>query len=146
MWALGFGIVVLTILIAVAWNVVGPVSMEDVDKRYQGIFREGKFAGKRLDVDGVLLVKEWIETRTVPSRQAFEILAHQLWYNAITSGYQLKLWIEPAVYLSTPKRYGIHQVDDVIFLRIEFKGRNRVLKASFTIEELEDALEPYVIE
>lgn len=145
MWAFGFGVVVLVIIATVVWNVVGPVTM-DVDKRYHGLFREGRFAGKKLDVEGVLLVKDWIENRTTPSQHAFEVLAHQLWYNAFTVGYELKLWIEPASYLPSEKQYAVHMVNDVVFLRIEYSGKNRVLKASFTVADLEAALAPYVVD
>ena len=138
------GVLLLGILGVFLWNVVGTIRLTDVDERYKGLFYDGTYTGKHLNSEGARLVKDWIETRTRPSWNFAVILRQQFWYNAVTEGYDLHLWLEPAQYDGSLHQYAIYQSGSMVFLRIEFKGRNRVLVASFTAEELEEALRPYV--
>ena len=62
----------------------------------------------------------------------------------MTSGYELKLYFEAKPYDGALQQYGIYQTGQVLFLRLEFYGKNRVLQTDFTPAELEAALEPFI--
>jgi hypothetical protein len=126
------------------WNVLGVVHLADIDKSYVGQFREGRLTDGSLSAEGVALVKEWVENRTRPAADPIVILKHQFWYNAVTEGYEMKLWMAPTEYSPTLREYAIYFSGDILFLRTEHFGRNRVLIASFSVGELERALEPFL--
>ena len=130
----------------VLWNVLGAITLRDVDDSYVGSISEGTLASKRIEPAGTSLIKEWIETRTRPSFDPVKILVYQVWYNAVTRGYDLKLWIEPETWSADQEQYAIYQYENFILLRIEYRRRNRVLIADFSATELEETLEPFAVE
>ncbi|NND72595.1 MAG: hypothetical protein HKN43_13545 [Rhodothermales bacterium] len=138
-------VLVLTLMGIVLWNVVGAVTLRDADDSYIGRASEGSLASKRINAGGIALVREWIETKTRPSFDPIKILIYQVWYNAITRGYDLKMWIEPEEYSGSLEQYAIYQFENFVVLRIEYSRRNRVLVTSFTAAELEEALQPFVV-
>ena len=141
-----YGLLLLIILSPIAWNVLGSVRLDDVDWDYTARIQAGRFKDKALNRQGIELVKEWVETRTAPIWQPFNIVRQQLWYNAVTEGYELELWLEPKAFSPSRHEYALYQSGHELFYRIEFDGRNRVLRAEFTATELEKALEPFVID
>ena len=137
------GVVLLVVAAVMLWNTLGAVRME-VDGRYTGIFRAGPHDGKRLSNKGVMVLKEWVEERTRPvSLDLRRIAWHQLWYNAVTDHYDVEIWVEPPS--PSGVRYGIYLVDDTLFLRREYSGRNRVLDTRFTPGDLVAVLEPHLV-
>ena len=86
-----------------------------------------------------------METRTTPTWNPFRILWQRPWYGARTEGYDLVLWMEPEATEPASRLFALYQSDRTLFLRIEFEGRDRVLDASFSLDELERALDPYRI-
>ncbi len=139
-------ITILLVLVAtVLWNFLGRVSLKDVDAEYAGSVFEGSLDGAEINAEGVALVREWVENKSRPSVDPVKIFAHQFWYNAVTQGYDIKLWMEPREYSSDRELYGIYQKDNYLVLRIEYRRRNRVLVLSFTAAELEAALEPFIV-
>jgi hypothetical protein len=139
------GSIVAILLAITLWNFVGTVALPDVSPKYIGTVLEGSLEGATVNAEGVALVKDWVENRTRPSIDPVKIIGHQFWYNAITKGYRLKMWMEPFEYLAANELYGIYQQDNYLVLRIEYRRRNRVLVPSFSAEELEQALQPYVV-
>ena len=85
------------------------------------------------------------KTQTRPSFDPVKILINQVWYNALTRGYEFAMWIEPEEYTPASEMYAIYQYENYILLRIEFQRRNRVLVASFTAAGLEEALQPFIV-
>ncbi len=150
-WWLAAGVrlgLVLIVLLAAAtaWNVTGPVELGPGSDVALGRFSEGRLAGRETDARGAALAASWIDSRTEPTWNPLEIAWHQLKYNAWTEGYDLVLWLEPEPETESlsSRRYALYQTGRTVFLRIEYEGKNRVLDASFTPEELEAALEPYL--
>ncbi len=124
---------------------IGPVELGDVDDGYVGRVVEGSLRGRNVGPEGALLALRWVETKTQPTWNPLRVVWQQLWYNAWTEGYDLVLWIEPASGDLALRRFALYQSGRTVFLRIEFTGRNRVLDASFTADELERELEPYLL-
>ncbi len=83
---------------------------------------------------GLELAKSWIETRTRPAYGIFTLVWQHLWYNCITSGYELVVWFEPAH--SSGTRNAVYQSGHLIFLRVEPSCWHRVLVADFSAAEL----------
>ena len=131
--------------VTLLWNWFGPVKLDGINETYSVKIQEGRLTGKNLHRDAVYLVKNWVEKRTRPEVRPIQVWQHQLWYNAVTEGYELKMWIEPGD-RSAGKMYALYQTGTMIYLRIEFKGKNRVLRADFTALELERVLEQFVQE
>ena len=136
-----FIVFLLAICVTTAWNMLGPVQLSGINQDYRVRISEGDLAGQTLNADAALLIQDWVENRTKPEYRPFQIWWHQLWYNAITSGYELKLWVDPN---DSGLRYALYQTGNMIFLRIEYRGKNRVLRAEFNTQELEEALRKYV--
>ncbi len=141
-----FFAVLIVLAGSVVWNVTGPVVVTGLDAEYYGRVVEGPARGKALSLGGCELVKEWIENRTRPSTNALRILWQQLWYNAVTEGYESQYWIEPREYRSGGPLYAFYISGNTVFMRLEYSGKNRVLEAEFTAEELAEALYPYLEE
>ena len=133
------GIITFFLLCVSAWNIYGRVQLPAVDRSFGIYISEGPLTGMRLNSNDALLLKDWIESRTRPSIDPIKILLHQLWYNAMTTGYDMKAWLASDVYEAGKEQYGVYIHDTVLFLRIEYGRRNRVLIAQFTSQELEDA-------
>ncbi len=129
---------------ATLWNAVGPVGLGDASDVARGRFSEGRLAGHEIDARGAALAAHWIETRTEPTTDPLRILWQQLKYNAWTRGYDLVLWLEAEDLDMSSPMFALYQSGRTLFLRIEYKGKNRVLDASFDAAELEEALEPYL--
>lgn len=112
--------------LVLSWN-SGPIKIEDVDNTYIGDIRAGPWKGRSLAPDGIIRLKNHLEKTLQPARNPIQILFQHAWYNAITRGYDLRLWLEPKVYDSSKKQYCIYVDGSYVFLRIEYAGRNRVL-------------------
>ncbi len=139
------GVVLLALLAAAtAWNLTGPVELGVGSDVALGRFSEGRLAGRETDAPGAALAASWVETRAEPTWNPLEIAWQQLKYNAWTEGYDLVLWLEPEGGGLASPVFALYQSGRTVFLRVEYEGRNRVLDASFTAEELEAALEPYL--
>ena len=141
---IAFFLLLLVFAGAFFWNVVGPVTFE-VDERYTGEFREGTLKGRHLSNEGVMILKNWIDTRTSPAWDPYRIGWHQFWYNAVTERYDLKLWVSPPESVDG-FHYGIYVAGETLFLRREYYGRNRVLAAEFDAEEMVSILEGFTYE
>ena len=139
-------IVAALLVSATAWNVIGPLSLEEVDERYAVRMVEGSLDAEMIDRAAALLCAQWVEEKARPVWDPFRILWHQLWYNAWTEGYELVLWIEPEPMDLSLREFAIYQSGRTVFLRLEFEGRNRVLHTSFNAVELEQALAPFLFD
>ena len=136
-------LVLMTLAAATLWNVLGAPDLGDVDEGTIVRFSHDD-RGREADGRGAALVVDWLRHRARPSWNPFRVLWQQIWYNAATSGYDLVLWLEPGDGDLDRRHYAIYQSGQTIFLRIEFEGRNRVLDASFSADELERALQPFL--
>ena len=129
--------------IPVIWN-AGQVELSDVNENYVVRLRSTDPAGKPRMYEGyyAIKLKELIEKSAAPSRSSLNILYQQLWYNAITTGYDMEFWVEPAESRSAGTRYGLYLSGNTLFLRLEYDGRNRVLSVPFTKSDIEAILAP----
>lgn len=126
------------------WNLWGPVSMEGIAPDYEGEIREGEPSGRRISQEGVAMVRAWLERDARPTWDPFEILRHQIRYNALTSGYDLVVWMEPRSYDPDRRSYALYQLGQRLLLRVEPTGRNRVLETRFDAADLIRALTPFI--
>jgi hypothetical protein len=129
---------------ATLWNVIGAVDLGEVDEGYIVRFSGGSLEGREAGGRGAQLVAEWVADRASPSWNPLRILWHQLWYNASTEGSELVLWLEPGDGDLSRRWFAVYQSGQTLFLRLEFKGKNRVLDAAFSADELEQALDPFL--
>ena len=102
--------------------------------------RHGPLAGLQGDDRAASLVMQWVQDRSRLSLNGFNILFQHGWYNTITSGYELQLWIDGPSYNS----YALYQSGSTLFFRNEadYANGNRLLVADWTVPELEAALKP----
>ena len=78
-----------------------------------------------------------LETRCVPATNGFRILFAHAWYNAITDGYDARIWMEDK---GNYEHFGLYVSGNHVFLR-DGVGRdgyvNRVLDCEIDAAELE---------
>lgn len=134
-------IIVLSIII-ITWN-SNNARLDQVDENYIGCFYHGKLSDSRLNVNGVRVLKKWIETRTRPSVSPLNILWQHLWYNCFTTNYNQVIWISSPSEIAK-RNYALYFSGQTIFLRIEYDGWNQVLIAKFTLAELEEELSKHL--
>lgn len=138
----------LTLLLGLAlvtlWNLVGAVLMRDRDEGYEASIFQGRLDGREVSNDGINLIQDWLENRTRPVLNPIKILREQLHYNAFTTGYDIAISVEPEEYQPYKEMYFLYQKEKTLFLRIETSGKNRVLKAEFSADELMAALTNHV--
>lgn len=137
-------LLIAIILLAPVWWNSGPVLLDQIDADYIGMIRNGRLAGRTISPEGVLVFKNWIETHTRADFVPWNIIWQHFWYNAICDGYSLQIWTEPLGEFARSRNYAVYQSGKIIFLRIEYDGWNQVLRADFSPEELETALEKYL--
>ena len=92
---------------------------------------------------GVLEVRRWIERRTRPVAEPLTLIWQHLWYNCITSGYDIVLWLESPDYSNTS--YGLYLSGHTLFLRLEPSCRHRVLVSEFDARELQDLVASFTV-
>ena len=138
-WMVGTLIILLLISAGIrGWNRM-PISLDQIDETYQGRFYHGALSGKTLNYNGVQVFKTWIETRTRPDPNPFNIIWQHFWYNCFTTGYDQVVWVEPDK-VSSKRNYAVYCSGRTIFLRVEYDGWNQVLRANFSPIELETEL------
>lgn len=105
--------------------------------------RHGPLAQLEGDDRAATLVMQWVQERSRLSVNGFNILFQHAWYNAITSNYDLQLWIDGPNYNS----YALYQSGSTVFFRNEadYHNGNRVLVVDWTVPELEEALKPLMV-
>ncbi|EKD81324.1 MAG: hypothetical protein ACD_39C01859G0002 [uncultured bacterium] len=135
-------LVILMVFVApVLWN-AGSIELSDVNANYIVVVYPQKAGEQFRKVDNfyAIKLKELIESSARPSYNPITILYQHLWYNAVTTGYDLEFWINPAN-LHGGTHYGLYLSGNTLFLRLEFDGWNRVLKVPFTKAEIETLLQ-----
>ena len=78
--------------------------------------------------------KQPLEKQCAPMKNGIRVLFNHLWYNAISEGYDGRIWIEGPSYDS----YGLYIWDNNVFLRDEVAAggyTNQVLVCDLTIED-----------
>ncbi len=140
------GILLAGLLGILAWNSVGPVKLTELDETYVANFRGELLSGQQLGPKGVDVLRSIVEQQSRPSFDPIRILREQVWYNAVTAGYDLQIWIEPAEYTAGKELYAIYLKDNLLFLRIEYKRRNRVLICALSHDEVLEAIRPFLVE
>ena len=87
--------------------------------------------------------KRPLETQCSPMKNGLRVLFNHLWYNALTSNYDAKIWLEG------PERsydsYGLYIWGNNVFLRDEVANggyKNRVLVCELTVEDWQALLGP----
>ncbi len=121
-----------------AWNMTGAVEMHSLNDNFTIELYSGELEGTYLSPSANSYVKDLIEHHTSTEYRPFRILWHQLWYNWITDGYDQQIWFRPLEELGP--LYAIYMRDNLIFLRLEYSGKNRVLRAEFSRDEFEREL------
>ena len=140
---IGLALLIAFIMVTL-WNAIGSIRMKDRDEQYSGKIFQGKLQDRRLTKSGVDLVHEWVENRTRPALNPFVILAEQFHYNAFTTGYDIAIDLENPEFTPEDQMYFVYQKGDLLFFRIETSGKNRVLRAEFSGEELIVELEKHL--
>ncbi len=129
-------------LITVYWNNAS-TPLKSLASGYQGYIIKGRHKQMVIDEKGVALIKDWLEQQTSPTINPLTILVNHQQSRKPTQHYQLAIGMvstdEEAI-----REYAIYQNDHTIYLQVEPLGIDRVLDASFSIEDLESALEPYI--
>ncbi len=125
----------------VTWN-ISPVFLDQIDVDYVGKFRSSQPFDKPFNYAGVQVFKKWLERRARPSMNPLKIAWQHLWYNCITSGYDLEIWVETEQF-STKRDYAVYFSGQTVFLRVEPDGWNQVLQADFTPDEFKNELSGY---
>ncbi len=134
---------VLVSLATLGWNGTGALALGDVEEDYRGEIFRGELAGSRLTTAAIEDTRSWIEERTRPTLNPITVWKEQVRYNASTSGYDLALRLEPSgPFDPSRKSYFVYQRANVIFLRQETSGKNRVLIATFSPTELMETIQP----
>ncbi len=130
------------LLTPVIWN-TGAIELTEVDSSYVvRLYGAPPVGPANYEAFYALKLKEMIEKTALPSRNPITILYQHIWYNAVTSGYDLKFWLEPEESSSPGRRYGCYLSGNTLFLRIEYDGWNRVLKVPFSKADVLVALQP----
>ena len=55
-----FFLVLIVVSITILWNKIGPVQLPEVDKGYKVDISEGILAGKTLDPEAAVIIKDWV--------------------------------------------------------------------------------------
>jgi len=134
--------IALLLLTPVIWN-AGAIELKSIDSNYVvRVYGEPEHYQIAYDGFYALKLKEMIEKTATPSRNPITILFQHIWYNAVTEGYDLIFWLEPARFGSPDRSYGCYFSGSTLFLRIEYDGWNRVLTVPFSKADVEAVLQP----
>ncbi len=132
-------------MITVYWNhSVTPLG--NLVQGYRGYILQGSHEQKMLDEEGVALIKTWLEENTSPTMNPVTILKQHQFSKNPSNHYDLAIGMVPLDELDeeTIRQYAIYQVGNTIYLQVEPLGIDRVLTTTFSIDDLEKALEPYI--
>ena len=137
---LGAG-VVFFLLITIFWN-HGRTPLDAPEAGYEGFILKGTLSGRMLNAEGIAVLRQFIEQNTRPAYDPFTILYH---HRRVAAGgaYDLIIGLRPADTSASFREYGIYQDGRTVYLQVEPVGIDRVLKANFSPQELENALSPY---
>ncbi len=130
------------LMITVYWN-QSQTPLSNLESGYQGYVLQGNHQKKMLNEEGVALIKTWLEEQSKPTINPFRILATHRRSQSPDKHFQLAIGMmseaEDAI-----REYAIYQTEHTIYLQVEPMGIDRVLSATFSPEELETALMPYL--
>ena len=144
--ALRFSIAALAFiaLFSVAWNRIS-VPLGDVATGYEGfVLRGTQHQNHIINEEGVAILKEWLETKTRIAYNPISIVSHNIGHRKRAARYELIIGLKSIEGGNGFREYGIYQDGKTIYLQIEPIGSDRVLRTSFTAEELEYALNLYI--
>lgn len=129
-------------LITVFWN-QSTTPLKSLSAGYQGFVLKGSLETQMVDEAGVALIKQWLEEQTSPTLNPFKILTHYRRSTKPTEHYELAIGMAPTTEEDF-REYAIYQAGNIIYLRVEPMGIDRVLTARFSSADLESALKPYI--
>ena len=125
------------------WN-QSTTSLKPLESGYQGFFLQGEMSNRMLTPEGVAFLKEFLEENTVPTPNPFTIIKQHRAIANLQTEHEFILGLRPVDDSTAFREYGIYQNGQIVYLQVEPVGIDRVLTASFTIEDLEKALSPYI--
>ncbi len=131
------------LIVIIFWN-QSSTPLRGLSFGYQGYIVEGRYKERILNEEGVVLLKTWLEERTRPALNPLTILRQHRLKKQNTDSYDFAIGMQPVSEEASFREYGVYQKGHTIYLQVEPVGIDRVFKASFTIRELELALEPYI--
>ncbi len=129
-------------LITIFWN-QSSTPLKSLSAGYQGYVLKGTLEEQMVDEAGVALIKEWLEQQTSPTLNPFKILFHYRRSTKPIENYDMAIGMAPTTEEDF-REYAIYQSGNIIYLRVEPMGIDRVLTARFSQADLESALKPYI--
>jgi hypothetical protein len=90
------------------------------------------------------MLKAWLEDRTRPVFNPFTIVRQHQPIGRPDTRYEFAVGMRPVDETAAFREYGVFQQGAIVYLQVEPVGIDRVFRASFTAEELENALMPYI--
>ena len=121
------------------------ITLDAITSDYECRLNLGRFVNRELSRAGVVALRDLLKSEAHPSRNPVTIIFQHLWYNTITTGYELRIWLHPANRPAEGPQFGLYQSGQTLFLRIEFDGHNQVLSTDFTADQLQDRLASYLV-
>lgn len=129
-------------LLTMYWN-HSETPLKNLERGYHGFILAGQYKQHMLDEKGVTLIKSWLEEKTSPSLNPITILVEHQKSKNPEKNYELVIGMT-AMTEDGFREYAIYQTQKTIYLRVEPMGIDRVLRASFSANDLQKALKPYI--
>ena len=131
-------------LFSMYWNRAS-IPLSDVETGYQAFVLQGETQkGHIISEDGVAVLRHWLEKKSSPTLNPITIVWHNINYRNNPSRYELVIGLRGIKGERKFREYGIYQRGRTVYLQIEPIGSDRVLRTSFTADELEKAISSYI--
>ena len=126
------------------WNRAS-IPLSDVQSDYQGFILQGaNHEGYMVNEEGVAELRAWLEKKSKPTLNPITIVYHNINYRNNPYSYDLIVGLKGIKGAQKFREYGIYQSGRTIYLQIEPIGSDRVLRTTFTANELENAISLYI--
>lgn len=126
------------------WNRAS-IPLSDVQTGYQGYVLQGASQeGYIINEEGVAELRAWLEKKSTPTLNPVTIVYHNINYRNNPSSYELIVGLRGIEGAQKFREYGIYQLGKTIYLQIEPIGSDRVLRTTFTADELEKRIGLYI--
>ena len=96
-----------------------------------------------INEEGVALIKDWIDEQTHPTYNPVTIFTHAVGHRQHASFYDLIIGMRAQSEENGFREYALFLAGNTLYIQVEPVGSDRVLKTSFSLMELEDALSVY---
>ncbi|MEZ4701126.1 MAG: hypothetical protein R2834_12390 [Rhodothermales bacterium] len=141
--------VLFSLVVIPFWN-RGPVFLARPESYGRAMVIKGADANHRLDRRGIARLHQYVTQELRPAFNPITILYQHLRYRYHPEAYELVVGAgeipEADDLLPATREFAIYQSGDVVFLRIEPIGFNRVLVSKKSVREVEDMLAPYILD